>query len=120
MAARSPAAFELWSSSTSSNDDHRRLANPKQFRRRILNPHTDRKTRGEMHPVERPLHIRQTLCEGAHDVRVGRHTEPDAVYLTRKANVGFGQNIDVGLHSRRDVLELSFAEVGHRTPRTRV
>src|SRR5208283_4198746 len=43
-----------------SDDHHRRFAKTERFGLRRLDAHADWKTRGEVHPVERPLHIGQS------------------------------------------------------------
>src|SRR6266436_5698271 len=89
-----------------------RLAHPKQICGRVLDAHPNRITGRQMHPVQRPLHIRQTLSEAANNVCVWSHTKSDAVHHSRKAHVRFGHDIDVRPHSGRNALELSFAKIG--------
>jgi hypothetical protein len=44
--------------STPANHDDGRLTYPEQLRRRVVDAHPNRETRRQMHPVQRPLHIR--------------------------------------------------------------
>src|ERR1700746_1085419 len=49
--------------STPANDYHCRFTDPEQIRRRILDAHPNRIARRKVHPVQCPLHVRQTLIE---------------------------------------------------------
>src|SRR5580698_3762937 len=90
--------------SAASNDDHGRLADSKQFRRRVLHTDTNRIARGEMHPVESALHIGQTGLEAANNIRVRSHAESDAVYDARKTDVRLRHDVYVCPCARRDML----------------
>src|SRR5580704_3058913 len=102
--------------SAASDDDHGRLADSKQFRRRVLHTDANRIARGEMHPVESALHIGQTRRKTAHHVRVWGHAESHAVYNTRKTDIRLRHDVHVGPRARRDALELAFAKIGYRPP----
>src|SRR5215472_16048115 len=97
--------------SMAANYDHCRPAHAKEIRRRILDAHPDGISGREMHPVQRPLHIRQSGREAADQVFVRSDAKSNAVHHARKANVRFRQHIDVRLHSGGNMQELPFAKV---------
>src|SRR5262245_20243269 len=68
--------------STPSNHDNCRLAHPQQVRGRIFDTYANRITGRQMHPVQRPLHVWETLLEAADHVRIRGDTEPYAVHYT--------------------------------------
>src|SRR3954470_8646815 len=90
--------------STPTNYYHGRLAHSKQLRRRIFNPHANRKAGCEMNPIQRPLDVRQARRQAANYVRVRGHAEPNAIHHARESYVRFGHDIHVSAHSRRDAL----------------
>src|ERR1700722_18280791 len=102
--------------SAASDDDDGRLADSKQFRRRVLHTDANRIPGGEMHPVESALHVGQTRLETANNVRVRSHAESHAVYNTRKTGIRLRHDVYVGPRARSDALELTFAKVGDRPP----
>src|ERR1700722_15532229 len=73
-----------------------------------------------MHPVERSLRVWKAGFEAAKDIRIRSNAKTDAVHNTSKSQTRFRQNVDVGPHTRHDVLEFAFAEVTDRPPGTRV
>lgn len=70
-----------------------------------------------MDPVQSSLDVwKARRGDMADDVAVGRDSESDAVDDTFIANTGTGHHVDVGHHSRPDVSQLGFAEVGNDPP----
>src|SRR6516162_4575477 len=90
--------------STPANHYDCRFAYAEQIRGGILYSHADRITSCQMHPVQRPLDIRQTLFEAANNICVRSHAKSDALHHAGKVHVRFGQDVDVGPHSGRDAM----------------
>src|SRR4051812_8212979 len=106
--------------SPSGNLDDRRFADSEQIGGRMVYADTNRIFRGQVHPVQRTLHLRKTGLQGADAIRIRRHAETDAFHGGSEAHVGLGHDIDVGAHARCDELELALAEVRHGPPGARV
>src|ERR1700730_8588204 len=91
--------------STTANDDNRRLADPKQLRRRILDTDTDWISRCQMHPVERSLYVGEAGFQTASNAGIRSDAEPDAIHDAGEAHLGFGQYVNIRLHPWRDAMK---------------
>src|ERR1700756_3267264 len=74
----------------SPNRHNGRLANSKEFWRRIFYAHTNGVTGCEMYPVERSLHIRQALVQLSDDIGIRGDSKTDAVHDARESNIRLG------------------------------
>src|ERR1700733_2396952 len=106
--------------SISSNHDDRRLAHSKQVLWRVFHTNANREASGQVHPVQGPLYIREDLSQTAHHVRIRSHSEANTVHHACETDIWLGHHIDLGAHSRSDVLQLAFTKVGDRPPRARI
>jgi len=80
----------------------------------------NRISRSQMNPIEGSLRVRKPGSEAAKDIRIRSNAKTHAVHNTSKSQTRFRQNVDVGPHTRHDVLEFAFAEVTDRPPGPRV
>src|SRR4051812_36911389 len=69
-----------------------------------------------MHPIECPLHVRQTRAQLSYNVFIGCYSEPYAFDRSSKWAIWLGQNIYFGRHTRSNVLQLGLTEVRHNPP----
>src|ERR1700724_47702 len=100
---------------------HRGLAEAKRLRfwRLYANPH--RIARGQVYPVQRALNIGQSGGRnGSDERRIGLHAEADAVHHAVVFHVGPGENVDIGVHSRLDSVELRLTKVRDGPPSARI
>src|SRR5882724_6363246 len=102
------------------NNDNRSLTNAKEIRRWILYPDADWISRCEMHPIQRPLHVRKAFLQTTKVIRAGSHSETDAVNDAGEAYVRLGHHVNVGSHSGCNLFQLAFTEVGHGPPGARI
>ena len=72
------------------NDHDCGFAQAKQIVWTCFDPHTNGKTRREVHPVERPLNVWKSLGQTANSIGIRRNTKPDAIYYSFKALIRFG------------------------------
>src|ERR1700741_1117927 len=73
-----------------------------------------------MHPIECSLRVRKARFQATKDIRIRSNAKTHAVHNTSKSQPRFRQNVDVGPHTRHDVLEFAFVEVTDRPPGPRV
>src|SRR6201984_3917986 len=111
---------QQWPCSIPANGDDRRLADSKQLRIGILHANPNGIARRQVHPVESPLNVGQSLFELSDDIRVGSNSKTYAVHHTRKLDVRLRHDINISPHSRLDVRQLSFAKVSNRPPYARI
>src|SRR5215471_10376307 len=104
----------------SPNGDDSRLANSKQIGRGILHADTNGISRCQVHPVQGSLHIRKPRLQSADNVGIWSNSKTYAVHDAGKARIWFRHYINIGPHSGRDVLELTFSEVTDGPPRPSV
>src|SRR5712671_3475318 len=109
-----------WPLSVSPNRDHGRLANSKQIWSGILHAHTNRISRGQMHPIQASLDVWKAGFQTAHHIGIRGDSETDAFYYAREVHVWSRHYINIGLHSWHDSLELAFTKVTNRPPGARV
>ena len=87
------------------------------FRLRRVDADPHRKARGQMHPVQRALHVRQAGGGKCSDERrIGLHTKSDAVDHAVISDCRSGEHVDIGMHPRLDAMELGLAEVRDGPP----
>src|SRR5215472_12418915 len=73
-----------------------------------------------MHPVERALHVGQSLRQASYDISVGCDAKADTVDNSIEADVGARQNVDICFHTWMNVVQLRLTEIGHYPPGPRV
>ena len=95
-------------------------ANPENPRRSIQNANTDGITRGQMHPVERTIRRWQSRLKDTDYIRIGCHTETDAIYNSVELLTRCLHDKDSGMIAWMNMRELIFAEVCDRPPSSRV
>ena len=98
------------------NSDEGCGTNPEHPHGSIQNADADRITRGQMHPVERAIRRWQSRLENANYIRIGRHTETDAVYNSVELLARRLHDKHSGMIAHMNMRELIFAEVCDRPP----
>src|ERR1700756_5246302 len=111
---------QQWPCLVPPNGNHRRLADSKQLRIGILHTNSNGIARRQVHPVESPLNVGQALCELSDDIGIGSNSKTYAVHHTWKPDVRLRHDVNISLHSRLDVRQLSFAKVSNRPPHARI
>src|SRR6202051_150817 len=109
-----------WPLSVSPNRDHGRLANSKQICSGNWHAHTNRISRGQMHPVQASLHVRKASFQTANHVGIWCDSETDAIHYAREVHVWSRHYINIGLHAWHDSLQLAFTKVTNGPPGARV
>src|ERR1700733_594516 len=102
------------------NFNNRRLTDSKQSGRRVTEAHTDRKSRCQMHPIERSLCVRKPRLQTAKDIRIWSCAEADTVHYAGKVNVRLRRQKNVCPHAGLDMLERTFAKIADCPPCARV